>query len=154
MIIPLYKWGYWGTEKLMNISKVTQLGSDKAGIQSLVLKGLQSSVVRPASVHSISTLGLRSAFWSTQPSTFRNISKWAMSSSVGFPSRRLESWGRREPPCGETGHLKPWAPILHACTHWTSPAFCYFMPWMHQRISCLFYSLKILKIYIFNYCVT
>ena len=59
----------------MNISKVTQLGSDKAGIQSLVLKGLQSSVVRPASVHSISTLGLRSAFWSTQPSTFRNISK-------------------------------------------------------------------------------
>ena len=143
MIILLYKWGYWGTEKLMNISKVTQLGNDKAGIQSLVLKGLQSSVMRPASMHSISTLGLCSPFWGTQPSTSRNISKWAMSSSVAFPFQRLDQSLE-----GGESHLvvrqdiwEPGPQFSMRAIHWTSPAFCCFMSWMYQCIS-LFYSLK------------
>ena len=145
MIIPLYKWGYWHTEKLTNISKVPQLGNDKAGIQSLVLQELHSSVMRPASMHSISTLGLYSPFWSTQPSTSRNISKWATSSSVGFPSQRLDQSLE-----GGESHLVvrqgiwEWGPQFSmGALHWTSPAFWYFMSWMHQHIRCLLYSLKI-----------
>lgn len=42
ILFPLYKWGYWGTEKLRNIPKVTQLRNDRAGIQAFALKGLCS----------------------------------------------------------------------------------------------------------------
>ena len=149
MIIPLYKWGYWGTEKLTNISKVTQLGNDKAGIQSLVLKGLQSSVMRPASMHSISTPGLCSPFWGTQPSTSRNISKWATSSSVAFPFQRLDQSleGGESHLVVRLGIWEPGPQFSMRALHWTSPAFCCFMSWMYQLISCLFRSLKFFNLH-------
>lgn len=57
LLFPLYKWGSWGTEKLRNIPKVTQLRHGRAGIQAFALEGLHSSVVRPAALSNIPTPG-------------------------------------------------------------------------------------------------
>lgn len=125
LLFPLYRCENWDIGKLRNIPKITQLGNGRTQIQVFALKGLHSSEVRPASLHSI---------FSPCPGAHNP----PLPTGLG----RLER-GERAILWRETG-TENLAPFV--CTfHWASRAFWYFWSWKSWHTSFILFYLKIFK---------